>query len=496
MKCVSQIFRVGVVGIGALLISSLAVGQGYEIDRVALPEGVDPEIGGIAYMKDGRIAACFHQGELRIYDPKTEEWSVFATGLQEPLGIVEEADGSFVVMQRCELTRIRDRDSDGQADRFENVCDGFGVSGNYHEFAFGPAVSPEGDYFIALNVASGLGTISEEVRGPFLEIGFPREGFYSDWKSYKGKIGRMYSRVPYRGWVLKVDAKTGEVTPWASGFRSPDGIGFDDEGNLYASDNQGDWRGTSPMYHVEKGKFYGHPASLPWEEGYDLGDPLEIPVEDLDARRTKAAILFTQGSMANSPTQMLPVPEGFGPFTGQMVIGEMNRGRVLRLMLEDVNGVRQGACTPMIDGGGLDAGVHRLAFGAPGELWAGHTHLSWAGGEGLSRIRYTGKLEKPEVLDINLQPEGFLVKFTQPISTSMLSDDAVKISRYRFAYQRDYGSPLFDESAPAFTLKQVAPDAVEITIDEPLRRGFCYEIHLGGDVDSTLCYTVQEIPSS
>ena len=474
--------------------SSLASGQGYEVERISIPQGSDPQIGGVAYMRDGRIAACFHEGDVRIYDPSSKAWSVFAKGLQIPLGIVEEPSGAFVVAQRSELTRLIDLDGDGQADRYDNLCDDFGVSGNYHEFSFGPAVSPEGDYFIALNVASGLGTVSDEVRGEFLDIGYPREGFYGDWRSARDQIGRMYSRVPYRGWVLKIDAETGEMTPWASGFRSPDGIGFDAEGNLYISDNQGDWRGTSPLYHVEKGGFYGHPASLPWTEGYAQGDPLTIPVEALDEQRTRAAVLFTQGSMANSPTQMIPIPEGFGPFTGQMVIGEMNRGRILRLMLEEVNGVRQGACTPLIDGGGLDAGVHRLAFGAPGELWTGHIHLSWAGGEGLARIRYTGELAKPEVQDIKIRPKGFRLQLTHPVAASLLEEGALTLSRYRFAYQRAYGSPLIDERSPEIALTQVAPDILEVNVEEPLLRGYCYEFNLGADFNSTLCYTVQEVP--
>lgn len=478
-----------------LALTSFLWSQGYEIERITIPPSTDPQVGGLTVMKDGRVSACFHEGDLRIYDPANGSWSTFARGLQEPLGIVHEGEDTFLVMQRCELTRVSDRDGDGVADRFENVCDDFGVSGNYHEYAFGPAISPEGDYFIALNVAYGLGTISREVRGEFLKFGFPRDGFYGDWKKHKDEIGRMYSRVPYRGWVLKIDAETGEVTPWASGFRSPDGIGFDDEGNLYVSDNQGDWRGTSPLYHVKRGGFYGHPASLPWEEGYRSGDPLDLPVEELDARRTPAAILFTQGSMANSPTQTLPIPEGFGPFTGQMIIGEMNRGRILRMMIEEVNGVRQGACLPFIDGGGLESGVHRLAFGAPGELWTGHTHLSWAGGEGLSRIRFTGTLAKPDVLDIRIQPEGFALKFTHPVAAALAEDSALAVSRYRFAYQRDYGSPLLDEENPSVSVEIMAPDALAIQIDEPLLRGFCYEIRLGGDIDSTLCYTVQEIPS-
>ncbi len=174
----------------------------------------------------------------------------------------------------------------------------------------------------------------------------------------------------------------------------------------------------------------------------------------------------------------------------------MNRGRILRLMIEEVNGVRQGACVPLIDGGGLEAGVHRLAFGAPGELWTGHTHLSWAGGEGLSRIRYTGKLVKPDVLDIRIQPEGFALTFTHPVAATLAAKEAVTVSRYRFAYQRDYGSPLLDESTPGVSVTTTAPDSLCIQIHEPILRGYCYEIQLGGAIEATLCYTVQEIPSS
>lgn len=43
--------------------------------------------------------------------------------------------------------------------------------------------------------------------------------------------------------------------------------------------------------------------------------------------------------------------------------------------------------------------------------------------------------------------------------------------------------------------KGKAADALEIHIEEPLRRGYCYEMSLGGDIGSTLCYTVQELPT-
>src|SRR6185436_17745289 len=203
----------------------------------------------------------------------------------------------------------------GVADDFATVSDDFGMTGNYHEFAFGPVKDAQGNLYVALNVASNGSGIRNELRGklnPLSPLG-----------------SRMYSAVPWRGWVLKIspDRKT---TPFASGFRSPNGLGFDADGHLWVPDNQGDWIGTSPLYHVEAGKFYGHVASLAWQKG-ETRETLKIPVTELDAKRTRGAVLFPQGIMGNSPTQpLLDSTHGkFGPFAGQMLIGDHNRSRVM-----------------------------------------------------------------------------------------------------------------------------------------------------------------------
>ena len=229
----------------------------YTIEDIALPN-VDHQLGGLDVLSDGRIAACFFSGEVMIMDPETGEWSEFARGLQTPLGLVEDDYGALVVMQWAELTRLRDTDSDGVADFYETVTDDFGISGNYHEFAYGPAKDAEGNYYVSLNVASNFAGTFKTVRGLFSQIGLPEETMKNwkelgdEWPKIKGDAGRMYSRVPYRGCVLKITPE-GESSVFAYGFRSPDGLGFDDEGRLWVTDNQGDWRGTSPLYHVKEG---------------------------------------------------------------------------------------------------------------------------------------------------------------------------------------------------------------------------------------------------
>lgn len=474
--------------------SLLSAHPGYQVASVPFDRDVDSQVGGIDVLNDGRLAVCFHEGDVRIYDPKKKSWSTFATGLHEPLGIIAETESRFVVMQRPELTRIYDTNDDGKADLYSTLCDDFGLTGNYHEFNFGPVRSPDGQYVISLNVASNGAPVRDEIRGKWLELGLSREDFKQPWGKVKGKAGRMYSRAPYRGWIMKIDPKTGMMTPFASGFRSPNGLGYDAEGRLYVTDNQGDWRGTSPLHHVEKGNFYGHPASLPWTKGYDGPPPLEIPVAELEKLRTPAAVWFTQGSMANSPTQPIVIPEGFGPFAGQLLVGEMNRARIVRVMQEEVNGVVQGACTPFLDDNGLGKGINRLAFGPENTLWTGQTHLSWAGGEGMRKINFKPDATFQEIKKISIRKNGFEVEFLKPVE----ADDLKKVTlrRYTFAYHKAYGSPQKEKSDVTLTAKAVGSGNTKflLTTGEALKKNFCYEFQFPMCENKLLCYTVREIP--
>ena len=434
----------------------------YSIEKIALPATVDHQVGGLTTLSDGRIAACFDSGEVLFYDPESKGWSEFARGLMCPLGLLEEPSGSLLVMQWSELTRLSDTDKDGKADFYETVCDDFGITGNYHEFAYGPARDDEGNLYIALNVASNNGGVFKNVRGPWSPIGLAKEHMdVTNGKriadEYKKQAGRMYSRVPYRGWVLKITPE-GETIPFASGFRSPDGIGFDDEGRLWVTDNQGDWKATSPLYHVEEGNFYGHPASLIWEKDWDGRNPLEVPVEELQKMRTREAGFFPYGDMANSPTQPLPTidPEKFGLPKGELLIGDMNQPNLIRFLAEEVNGVMQGAAIPFLLTPELGIGNHRFAFDGGGSLWIGKTHLKWAGDEGLARVTWN---RRPLFLvdGVHLREDGFEIGFNAPLGEK---SPQLNVSRHTYHYSSDYGSPRVDD-------QQVQP--LDITVSEDRR---------------------------
>ena len=292
------------------------------------------------------------------------------------------------------------------------------------------------------------------------------------------------------------------MTPIAPGFRSPNGMGFDLDGRLHVTDNQGDWLGTSKCFHVEPGKFYGHPASLVWKEGWTR-DPLEIPVDELESMRTRAAYLFPQGVLANSPTQPLcDTTEGkFGPFAGQMLVGEMNIARLLRLTQDVVQGQLQGAAIPVLDGGPLNIGLNRLVFDDAGSLYIGQTALSWAGSKGIQKVTWTGKTPL-EVLNVHLTCNGFEIEFTKPVTQeSITAENALTIKSYYFKYHRAYGSPQVDQ-------QQALPESMSLSADgktlsvrlksEDLKAGYVYEMDFDGlktsegqgILNTKLCYNL------
>jgi glucose/arabinose dehydrogenase len=459
----------------------------YRVEDIPTPQGLTPEVGGLAFLADGRVVAVFHHGEVMIYDPPTKKWSVFATGLHDPLGVVALSDREMIVGQRPEITRLRDTDGDGRADEFVTLSDEFGMSGNYSEFLHGPIMDAEGALYFSLNTASNNGPVREIIRGHY---------------SPQGRIGRMFSAVDYRGWVMKI-TPDGRTIPWASGFRSPNGLALDREGNLWVTDNQGDWLGANKLFQVQEGHFYGHAPSLAWEPGIHT-IPATIPVPVLDRMRERESVFIPYGIFANSPTQPIFDHTGgkFGPFQGQMFIGEMNHHLLMRVMLEEVNGQRQGAVAPFVTDTTLKLGSNRAAFAPDGSLWIGHTDHGWLGDKGIQRIVWSG--ETPlDVLAMSLTPHGFDLTFTKPVERAAASDPtSYHFKRYTYEYHLDYGSDRMDEEAVAVKSVTLSADGTRASVVLPeIRRGYVYQMDLSGIaatdgtplVNSTVYYTVNQL---
>src|SRR5690606_11489118 len=220
----------------------------FKIMKVSSPEGTLLEVGGLVVLPNGNLGISTRRGDIFIVENPTSPrpfFRKFASGLHEILGLAYK-DGHLYCAQRGELTKLIDSDMDGEADIFETVS-AWPVSGHYHEYSYGPAIAPDGKFFVSGNVAFG----NEE------------------W--WRGE-----SRVPYRGCIVKI-SEDGEMDPWATGMRSPAGISVID-GELFYTDNQGDYMGSGGLWHIRKGDFTGHPAGLTWT---DLpNSPLELTTEE------------------------------------------------------------------------------------------------------------------------------------------------------------------------------------------------------------------------
>jgi hypothetical protein len=464
----------------------------YRLVTLPVPPGVVLEVGGLAFRPDGKLLACTRRGEVWLIDhPDAEDparvtYKRFAAGLHEALGLCVAGKDVYVV-QRPELTKLVDRDGDDVADEYVTVCDKWGVSGDYHEFAFGPARDKAGNFFVTLNVGFG---------------------------------GGHQSKAPWRGWCVKITPK-GELSPYATGLRSPNGINFSPDGDLFYVDNQGEWVATCKMNHVREGEYYGHPAGLRWvsqspfagkiperhQSGmlYD-GQPGANGVGGMPPV-TPPCIWFPYGRMGQSASEPVwdTTAGKFGPFAGQCFVGDQTRSLVMRVFLEKVNGRYQGACFPFRSG--FQCGINRLAFGPDGSLYAGQTDRGWGsvGGKpyGLQRLVYTGVVPF-EVHSMKLTRSGFELTFTKPLDAASAGRPAgYSLQSFTHHYWSTYGSPEVDRRAEKVEGVTVSADRRTVSLAVGgFRKGRVYELHLDGvksaDGDSVLhpeaYYTLNEIP--
>ena len=114
--------------------------------------------------------------------------------------------------------------------------------------------------------------------------------------------------------------KNGKTTPFAKGFRANNGIGMSPDGKIFVTDNQGDWRGTSPVTMLKMTNFMVTQTVLVWDKKFvkEVSDnPLFYYIKNMEQYekdRTPAAIELPHGFMMNSPSEIIFDTKGnFGP---------------------------------------------------------------------------------------------------------------------------------------------------------------------------------------
>lgn len=438
----------------------------YQITSIPIPENIVLEVGGLAFLPDNRLAAATRRGEIWLIDDpymkRTQQpkFTRFASGLHEPLGLAYR-NGALYTTQRAELTKITDTNQDDAGDKFETIFS-WPLSGNYHEYSYGPLFLPNGDMLITLNLA---------------------------WVGYGASL------VKWRGWMLKV-TEDGKMTPIATGLRSPAGFGFDKEGEVFYAENQGDWIGSGRITHLEKGDFAGNPAGLRWS-GEPLS-PLDLKPEVIPdsvglmhefAKNVSSlkvpTVWFPHTIMGISTSAILTDTTGgkFGPFEGQMLVGDQGHSKIMRVALEKVNGEYQGACFPFREG--FSSGVLRFAWGTDGSLFVGMTSRGWAStGEdmyGLQKLSWTGKTPF-EIKTMKAMSNGFELEFTEPVQKAIAENPAsYSMTSFIYSYHRSYGSPIIQQQNCEIVGASLSEDGRKVKLYvEGLREGYIHEIKANG----------------
>ncbi len=373
------------------------------------------EVSGLAKLDDSRLAVAIRKGEVwflsNVYDdsPSKVAYHRFASALHEPLGLLMH-NGSLVTAQRNELTRLIDNDGDDNCDEYKTLASGWGVTGNYHEYAFGPEQDRSGNLWLTLNLGLGL------------------KGEQRQFALTNKKLN--VSQGLWRGWGMILDA-SGKLRPMCAGMRSPSGLGTDLKGEPFYTDQQGNWVATNSLHHLREGAFYHHPDGLasveqdgsPLEAPYKVPDGLSFP-EALKAfpLMKPPAVWFPYKKIGQSATDvMVDASEGkFGPFAGQLFVGEFTQSSINRVFLEMIDGEYQGACFPFREG--FSSAVLRMEQGTDGSVFVGLSNRGWSSlgpaAYGLERLVWTGKIPF-EIQEMRAKSDGFELVFTKTVDRDL-----------------------------------------------------------------------------
>jgi cytochrome c551/c552 len=313
------------------------------------------------------------------------------------------------------------------------------------------------------------------------------------------------------------------------------------DGELFYTDNQGDWVGSGSIIQIKKGSFTGHPSGLKWanmpnspvkftdekifahikprHEVDQQGRP--VKPENIVNEKFKSAYEMKQyipelqlpavwlphGILGVSNSEIVKIPEGsFGPFEGQLLVGDQGQSMISRVMMEKIKGEYQGAAIAFRSG--FQSGVVRMAWAHDGSLFVGETNRGWgSAGEasmGVQRLVWNGRVPF-EMKTIKAMPDGFEIEFTRPADKKSIQDlTSYSVENYIYKYHSVYGSPPVNKKACNIKGVKISDDGMKarIIVDN-LRQYYIHTITLDGVRDKenfyslvhpTAYYTLNNIP--
>ena len=306
-------------------------------------------------------------------DASKVTFTKFAGNLYGPLGL-KVVDGKIYVLQKDQLSLLPDANNDGVAETPVKLVSGWGIV---------PMTK-------SLEFAMGM--------------------VYRDSLFY----GALATAYPFetrasaeRGCLITISLKTRTWENFACGTRTIEGMAWGPDGELFGTENQGNWVPTSKLLHFQKGHFYGVHKDVP--------GPFD------NAAETPPAVWLEYGVISISPTQ--PVYLKSGVYKGQMIAGDNNLGTLQRYFLEKVGNAYQDAVFRFSSG--LDAAANRIIEGPDSAIYIGGIGTgewggwSWSGKYyGLQRMAPNGTSRFDMLAVRSLSASTMELEFTEPAGAS------------------------------------------------------------------------------
>lgn len=404
---------------------------------VANPWGSWMRPGGFDFTPDGRgaVVATWNGDVWRVDGvrdpaPAPLRWRRVASGLFQPLGVKFRGNDLFVTC-RDQLARLKDLNGDGETDYIECFNNDHQVTEHFHEFAMGLETDPAGNFYYAKSGRHALKAV-----------------------------------VPHHGTLLKVTADGSRTEILATGFRAANGVGLDEDGTFWVTDQEGFWTPKNRINRVRVGGFYGNMF------GYtDVTDTSDAAMEP--------PLVWITNAKDRSPAEVVRVPRGaWGSLGGSLLNLSYGTGRIFVVPNESVDGVWQGGVCelPMP---AFATGIMRGRFGSDGALYACGM-FAWAGNAtapgGFHRIR---RLESPVWVPVEVRAsQGRLsLRFSEALDRGSVDAGAFAVKAWSLKRSANYGSQHLNERPWKVAAATLAPDGCTVLLDVPeLVPTPCYEV--------------------
>lgn len=465
--------------------AKLSVVPGYDAERLPLPRSEMPT--GVAWRDVGTLVMCSLKGSVWLVrdtngDGLEDELTLVADGLAAPYGIACQGD-AIDVATKFGVIRLSQLGENGRARRADVVASGWGYTADYHDWTIGLPRDSDGNYYVGL-------PCQQDDR-------LPSEAFL------RGTVVRLQPRKPTLDLPRLFD-----LDRISAGLRFPMGLALDRVGELFATDNQGNYTPFNELNHLRRGARYGFINKLESKPGFQ--PPHEEPAIAVPHPWTRSVngICFLYSP---STTDHRSTSDRFGPYEGHLIGCEFDTRRLIRMSLEKVGDTYQGAAYPF----SVEPAAGEPTFEGPivcavslrGDIYVGNLRDSgWGGGQNtgsIVRLRPTGQLPVG-ISEVHALADGFAIDFTGPVDRDRAMNPAnYVVNSYRRIATPAYGGPDVDREAESIAAVETSPDSRHVRLRlRRMRPGFVYEFQVKNLTDAKQTffpaeayYTLKSIPT-